>query len=109
MRLQVKKWGNSAAVRIPASIISAASMHIDQAVEVREVHPSLKRIAAWISTIGAAAIAFALKHHYSVASAAELAWMLRPVGRMSGDRIRSPPGTGAMNRAPSARNRLARC
>jgi antitoxin MazE len=36
MRLQVKKWGNSAAVRIPASIIAAASMHIDQAVDVRE-------------------------------------------------------------------------
>ena len=36
MRVQVKKWGNSAAVRIPASIIAAASMHIDQAVDVRE-------------------------------------------------------------------------
>ncbi len=36
MRLQIKKWGNSAAVRIPASVIAAASMHIDQAVEVRE-------------------------------------------------------------------------
>jgi antitoxin MazE len=36
MRLHVKKWGNSAAVRIPASVIAAASMHIDQAVEVRE-------------------------------------------------------------------------
>ena len=24
------------------------------------------------------------------------AWMLRPVGRISGERIRSPPGTGAM-------------
>ena len=36
MRLHVKKWGNSAAVRIPASIIAAASMHIDQAVDVKE-------------------------------------------------------------------------
>lgn len=36
MRLHVKKWGNSAAVRIPAAIIEAASMHIDQAVDVRE-------------------------------------------------------------------------
>lgn len=36
MRLQVKKWGNSAAVRIPASILAAAAMHIDQAVDVRE-------------------------------------------------------------------------
>ncbi len=33
------------------------------------------------------------------------AWMLRPVGRMSGLRIRSPPGTGAMKRPPSARSR----
>jgi antitoxin MazE len=36
MRLQVKKWGNSASVRIPASIMAAASLHIDQLVDVRE-------------------------------------------------------------------------
>ena len=36
MRLQVKKWGNSAAVRIPASIMAAASMRIDQTVDIRE-------------------------------------------------------------------------
>jgi antitoxin MazE len=36
MRLQVKKWGNSASVRIPASIMAAADLRIDQAVEVRE-------------------------------------------------------------------------
>ncbi len=35
MQMQVKKWGNSAAVRIPSSIISAAAMHIDQAVDIR--------------------------------------------------------------------------
>lgn len=36
MRVQVKKWGNSASVRIPASVMSAASLRIDQAVDVRE-------------------------------------------------------------------------
>ena len=36
MRLQVKKWGNSASVRIPASIMAAASMRIDQTVDIRE-------------------------------------------------------------------------
>ena len=36
MRLQVKKWGNSASVRIPASIMVAAALHIDQMVDVRE-------------------------------------------------------------------------
>jgi antitoxin MazE len=36
MRVQVKKWGNSAAVRIPASVMAAAALNVDQAVEVRE-------------------------------------------------------------------------
>jgi len=36
MRLQVKKWGNSASVRIPASVMAAARLEIDQTVEVRE-------------------------------------------------------------------------
>ncbi len=36
MRVLVKKWGNSASVRIPASVMTAASLSIDQAVEVRE-------------------------------------------------------------------------
>jgi len=36
MRLQVKKWGNSASVRIPASIMASARLEIDQTVEVRE-------------------------------------------------------------------------
>jgi antitoxin MazE len=38
MRLQVKKWGNSASVRIPAAIMAAAEMQIDQLVDVREDH-----------------------------------------------------------------------
>ena len=36
MRVQVKKWGNSASVRIPASIMAAAALRIDQEVDVRE-------------------------------------------------------------------------
>ena len=36
MRAQVKKWGNSASVRIPASVLEAAALKIDQAVDVRE-------------------------------------------------------------------------
>ena len=36
MRAIVKKWGNSASVRIPAAIMAAAALRIDQEVEVRE-------------------------------------------------------------------------
>ncbi len=36
MRVLIKKWGNSASVRIPASLMAAASLQVDQAVEVRE-------------------------------------------------------------------------
>ncbi len=36
MKIQVKKWGNSASVRIPASVMTAASLKLDQAVNVRE-------------------------------------------------------------------------
>jgi len=36
VRARVKKWGNSASVRIPASVMAAAALRIDQAVEVRE-------------------------------------------------------------------------
>jgi antitoxin MazE len=36
MRVQVKKWGNSASVRIPASVMAAAALSIDQSVDVRE-------------------------------------------------------------------------
>jgi antitoxin MazE len=32
----VKKWGNSASVRIPAAVMEAARLHLDQAVDVRE-------------------------------------------------------------------------
>ena len=38
MKIIIKKWGNSAAVRIPANIMAAANICLDQAVEVREEH-----------------------------------------------------------------------
>ncbi len=35
MRAQVKKWGNSAAVRLPAAVMAEAGLDLDQAVDVR--------------------------------------------------------------------------
>jgi antitoxin MazE len=32
MRIVVRKWGNSAAVRIPASVMADASLEVDQTV-----------------------------------------------------------------------------
>ncbi|NVN10566.1 AbrB/MazE/SpoVT family DNA-binding domain-containing protein [Nguyenibacter vanlangensis] len=36
MRAVVKKWGNSASIRIPASVMAAAGLKLDQPVDVRE-------------------------------------------------------------------------
>src|SRR5580698_1394701 len=36
MRAIVKKWGNSAAVRIPSGIMQAAGLTLDEVVDVRE-------------------------------------------------------------------------
>jgi len=36
MKGVVKKWGNSAAVRIPASVLESLHLAIDEAVDVRE-------------------------------------------------------------------------
>ncbi len=36
MNVKVKKWGNSAAVRIPAAVMEAVHLKLDQDVEVRE-------------------------------------------------------------------------
>ena len=36
MKVTVKKWGNSAAVRIPAAIMQATQLLLDEIVEVRE-------------------------------------------------------------------------
>jgi len=38
MKVLVKKWGNSAAVRIPASLMEAAHLNLDQAVDLKEVN-----------------------------------------------------------------------
>ena len=36
MRVVVKKWGNSASVRIPSAIMQAARLRLDEAVDIRE-------------------------------------------------------------------------
>jgi antitoxin MazE len=36
MKATVKKWGNSAAVRIPASVMQATNLVLDEMVDVRE-------------------------------------------------------------------------
>jgi antitoxin MazE len=36
MRASVKKWGNSAAVRIPAAVLEATDVQLDDEVDVRE-------------------------------------------------------------------------
>ena len=36
MRATVKKWGNSAAIRIPASVMQATQIDLDEVVDVRE-------------------------------------------------------------------------
>lgn len=36
MRVTVKMWGNSASVRIPATVLAAAKLHVDSTVDVRE-------------------------------------------------------------------------
>ena len=36
MRAVVKKWGNSASVRIPAAVMQAVQLQLNDAVDVRE-------------------------------------------------------------------------
>ena len=36
MRVSIEKWGNSASVRIPAAIMQAAHIDLDQVVDMRE-------------------------------------------------------------------------
>jgi antitoxin MazE len=36
MKATVKKWGNSAAVRIPAAVMQASHLELDEVVDVRE-------------------------------------------------------------------------
>lgn len=61
MQVTVKKWGNSAAVRIPAGILQSARLSLDDTVDVRDedgriviepVHPrgyDLKQLVAGIT------------------------------------------------------------
>lgn len=35
MRASVRKWGNSASVRIPAAVMAASGLKLDQQVDVR--------------------------------------------------------------------------
>jgi antitoxin MazE len=36
VKVLVKKWGNSASVRIPAAVMAASHLAVDQTVDVRE-------------------------------------------------------------------------
>ncbi len=36
MRVSIRKWGNSASIRIPGAMMSAARFQLDQQVEIRE-------------------------------------------------------------------------
>ncbi len=36
MQVLVKKWGNSASIRIPAAVMEAAKLLLDQPVDIRE-------------------------------------------------------------------------
>lgn len=36
MRVLFKKWGNSASVRVPAAVMEAARLSLDQPVDIRE-------------------------------------------------------------------------
>jgi antitoxin MazE len=36
MRARVKKWGNSASVRIPAAVLKAAGLNLNEPIDVRE-------------------------------------------------------------------------
>jgi antitoxin MazE len=36
MRARVRKWGNSSAVRIPAPVLRASQLRLDEPVDVRE-------------------------------------------------------------------------
>ena len=38
MKIRIRKWGNGAAVRIPASVMQAANLSLGRAVSVKEEH-----------------------------------------------------------------------
>ncbi len=41
MKTVVKKWGNSASIRIPKSLMRAARLKLDQAVDIKEENGKL--------------------------------------------------------------------
>jgi virulence-associated protein VagC len=55
VRAKVKKWGNSAAVRIPASVMQATRFDLDEVVDVREeagrivIEPLRQKTTSWTS------------------------------------------------------------
>ncbi len=60
MKVVVRKWGNSASVRIPAAIMEAAHLDLDQEVDIREeggsviiepVHQGSRDLAALLDGI----------------------------------------------------------
>ena len=53
MVVVVKKWGNSAAVRIPAAVLADAGIELDQSVEIRQERGRIviPRLAATISVM----------------------------------------------------------
>lgn len=60
MRVTIRKWGNSASVRIPASVMEATSLSLDETVDVREeggrivievIHPHEYDLARLLSGI----------------------------------------------------------
>jgi antitoxin MazE len=36
MKVRIKKWGNSASVRIPSAVLQAAKLRLEDSVDVRE-------------------------------------------------------------------------
>jgi antitoxin MazE len=52
MKTRIKKWGNSAAVRIPASIMSGAALTIDQCVDLREERGRIVIEPVWAQSYG---------------------------------------------------------
>ena len=59
MQVQVKKWGNSASVRLPSNILQNAGLKLDDTVDVREqdgciiIEPVRKPSVSLAALIGA--------------------------------------------------------
>ena len=54
----VKKWGNSAAVRIPSSVLEAAHVQLDQPVDIREEQGRLRSAGLRLGFLGTTAAAW---------------------------------------------------